>query len=266
MTVAFCIDTGLPPAPQGTTNDQVPVLMLHGIGGWAESWRPQLDTFSSHARCIAWTMPGYHPSELLAQTTIATLANAVVELLDDLEVERADVIGHSMGGYIAQEFGLAHPERASRLVLAGTTAAFGKPGSSFNESFLAARLEPLEQGRTPADLAADLVEGLVGEAANETVKASARASMTNISPEAYRAALGALVEWNALDRLADLDLETLCIAADEDNTAPVRAMERLHSLLPNATLAVMDASGHLMNLEQPEAFNRLVADFLGFRS
>ena len=237
--------------------------MLHGIGGWAESWRPQLDALSDTTRCIAWTMPGYASSPPLDTTTIETLAGAALDLLDDLDIAQADMIGHSMGGYIAQQLGLTHPERVGRLVLVGTTAAFGKPGSSFNDEFLGARLEPLDRGLTPGDLAADLVKGLVGVAADDEVRGSALASMSNISPDAYRAALHALVAWNATDRLGGLQAETLCLAADADNTAPVRAMERLDGLLPNSSLATITDSGHLMNLEQPETFNRLVAEFLG---
>ncbi len=263
MSIAHHIDTGTPSRNSEGDEPTVPLLMLHGIGGWAESWRPQFDTLSAATRCVAWTMPGYAPSPPLHSTSIETLSDAALGLLDHLDIARADVIGHSMGGYIAQQLSLTHPERVGRLVLAGTTAAFGKPGSSFNDDFLGARLEPLDRGSTPGDLAADLVAGLVGSAADDEVRDSALASMSNISTDAYRAALHALVAWNATDRLGDLQTPTLCIAADADGTAPVRAMERLDGLLPNSSLVTIADSGHLMNLEQPEAFNRLVAEFLG---
>ena len=238
------------------------VLFLHGLGGAAASWRPQLDALAPSLRCLAWTMPGYGPSAPLPTTTIATLADAAVEVLDRFEVDRADVVGHSMGGYVAQELAVEHPERVGRLVLAATTAAFGKPGSEFNERFLAARLEPLDEGLTPADVAPALVDGLCGPDVSSAVRADAVASMSEISPPAYRRALEALVAWDGRQRLPSVTADTLCIAAERDETAPLRAMERLGALIPGSTLEVIAGCGHLLNNEAPAAFNRLLTNFL----
>ncbi|MDH3678380.1 MAG: alpha/beta hydrolase [Acidimicrobiia bacterium] len=239
-----------------------PVLFLHGLGGSAESWRPQLDALAADRRCVAWTMPGYGPSARLPEMTIETLAGAAADLLTALGADRAHVVGHSLGGYVAQELALSAPERVDRLVLVATTAAFGKPGSTFNVEFLAARLRPLDQGRTPADIAPIVVDGLVAGTASATVRAAAVASMSQISADAYRQALHALVAWDARHRVGAIDAATLCIAADADATAPVRAVERLQQLIPGATLEVVVGSGHLVNLERPAEFTDLLRRFL----
>lgn len=209
-------------------------------------------------------MPGYGASSALTlpDPGIADLATAAASVLDRRGIESAVVVGHSLGGFVAQELALARPDLVERLVVVATTAAFGKPGSTFNEEFLTARLEPLDAGRTPADLAASVVDGLVGPSASAVVRAEATASMAAIPVADYRAALGALVGHDATDRLPSLAMPTLGIAGELDRTAPVRAMQRLVDLIPSARLDVIEDSGHLVNSEQPHRFNAALADFL----
>lgn len=261
MTAIEHVDVG---PTEGDRSERPPLLFLHGLGGNASSWQAQIDAFSTAERCVAWTMPGYGGSTPLPpeEGSIAGLAEAAARLLDRLAVPRAVVIGHSLGGFVAQELALAAPDRVDRLVLVATTATFGRPGSDFNREFLAARLEPLDAGRTPADLAPDVVDGLVASAAPANVRNDAIASMSAIPVDGYRAALAALVGHDAVDRLPGLAMPTLGIAADADTTAPIRAMERLVAAIPSARLAVIDGCGHLVNSERPAAFNRLLADFI----
>ncbi|MGI9420349.1 MAG: alpha/beta fold hydrolase, partial [Geminicoccaceae bacterium] len=96
-------------------DEGMPLVFLHGIGGDAESWRPQLDGFSGDYRAIAWDMPGYGDSAPLAEMTFPALVDAVSILLDRLSVTKAHLVGHSLGGMIAQAFALAHPERLRSL-------------------------------------------------------------------------------------------------------------------------------------------------------
>lgn len=255
------IDTG-PVGPGDGPPRSPAVLFLHGLGGSAESWRPQLDRLGRTIRCVAWTMPGYGPSAPLGEMSIAGLARAAKDLLDDRRLDRVDVVGHSLGGFVAQELALSSPGRVRRLVLVATTAAFGRPGSRFNEEFLASRLRPVQEGRTPAELAPDLVDGLVGPDAGDGVRSAAIDSMAAISPRAYCQAVRALVAWDARDRLHAVTAPTLCIAGALDATAPVRAVERLCRAIPGASLEVVADCGHLVNLEQPAVFDRLLTDFL----
>ena len=239
-----------------------PLLFLHGLGGDATNWLPQLDGLGRHRRCIAWTMPGYGTSPADGLESFESLTAEAVGLLDQLNCEQVSVVGLSMGGYVAQQMALDFPDRVDRLVLAATTAAFGKPGSTFNEEFLGSRLAALDAGATPASIAEGLVDGLLGSNPDPAARANAVASMRRIQPDAYRQALQTLVTWNISDRLAEITQPVLALAGAEDGTAPERAMSRMVDGLGNATLQVIQDSGHLINLEKPDEFNLAVQTFL----
>jgi pimeloyl-ACP methyl ester carboxylesterase len=255
------LDEG-PPGAAGRTSGQT-VLFLHGLGGGAESWRAQLDGLAPMVRCLSWNMPGYGRSRGLPQVTIAALADAAVSLLDHLEVERAVVVGHSMGGFVAQELALGHPGRVERLVLVATTAVFGQgPGSHWNTGFLEARVAPLNEGRRMTDVARQVVPTLVGPDCRPEVVAAATRLMAAIPAAAYRAALEALISFDARDRLAGLDTPTLCLAGEHDTATPPVDVATLADLIPGARLELVDGAGHLVPQEQPEAVNRLLRSFL----
>jgi 3-oxoadipate enol-lactonase len=238
------------------------VLFLHGIGGDAECFRPQLAHFGREFRAIAWNMPGYGGTPLLPRTTFPTLADAVAALLDARGIARVHLVGHSLGGMIAQEFAVRHPGSLASLTLSGTTAAFGKPDGAFQQEFIRQRLAPLEAGKAMADLAASLVGGLIGPAPDPAGMAIALASMSRVPPETYRAALECLVGFDRRDALPHIAVPTLLIAGGADTTAPAAVMERMAAKIPGARFVALPGAGHLANLEQPAVFNRVLEDFL----
>src|SRR5258707_1440696 len=123
------------------------LLFLHGIGGDAECFRPQLDHFGRTHRAVAWNMPGYAGTKLLPETSFPALADAVAQLLDARGIARVHLVGHSLGGMIAQEFAARHPGSLASLALSGTTAAFGNTDGDWQKNFIAQRLAPLAAGK-----------------------------------------------------------------------------------------------------------------------
>lgn len=242
------------------------ILFLHGLGGDWSNHTPQLDEFGSDYRCVSWTMPGFGDSPALSALTWSALADSAVALLDAVGADSATVVGLSMGGYVAQQVALDHPDRVNGLVLIGTSSAFGRPGDdTFKTKFLAVRHAPLDEGKTPADLAQIVVDGLVGPDPHPDARTNCIASMTRISTDAYRQALACLVTWDVRDRLHEIDTPTLCIAGSDDKTAPVSSLERLAAAIDGATVEVIDQCGHLVNLERPAEFNSVLRTFLNNR-
>ena len=238
------------------------LLFLHGLGGDWTNWKPQLDALGETHRCVSWTMPGYGDSPPMTTMTWETLADAATRVLDQVGAAEATVVGLSMGGMVAQQLAVSHPERVRKLALVATSPSFGRAGTDFADRYLAARYEPLDAGRTPADLAPSVVDGLLGPAAAPGVTENCVASMSRISSTAYRQALQCLVTWAFDDRLSDITAPTLCIAGADDQTAPVASLQRLADGISGATLQVIEQCGHLVNLEQPSAFNHALRAFV----
>src|SRR3954463_8386020 len=129
------------------------LVFLHGIGGAARAWRSQLDHFGERYRAIAWDMPGYNGSALLPSVSIASLADALDDFLQQAGATKPILVGHSIGGMIVQQLLTKSPTIARAVVLAQTSPAFGKPDGDWQKQFIAARLGPLDRGETMVSLA-----------------------------------------------------------------------------------------------------------------
>src|SRR5206468_4498697 len=135
---------------------------LHGIGGAARAWRPQLTAFGDRYRAVAWDMPGYGGSQPLPSVNIAALAGALKDFLHQIGASKPVLVGHSIGGMIVQQLMTHDPIIAESVVLAQTSPAFGKAGGDWQQEFLEARLGQLDGGETMTTLAPKLVADLVG--------------------------------------------------------------------------------------------------------
>ena len=115
---------------------------------------------------------------------------------------------------------------------------------------------------TPADLAVDIVDSIVGAAASAACRSHAVASMSRIGPAGYRRSIECLVTWDGRDGLRGVTAPTLCVAGSDDTNAPVRAVQRLAETIPGARFELIPGAGHLVNLEAPAAFNACLEGFV----
>ncbi|MBM3570343.1 MAG: alpha/beta fold hydrolase [Alphaproteobacteria bacterium] len=252
METPFALEQGTGPA----------LVLLHGIGGGALGWPDQLAAWSDRYRVIAWDMPGYGRSPLPERMSWPGLADALAALLDARGIGRAVVLGHSMGGMVAQAFAARHPERVAGLVLSGTSPAFGKAGGAWQREFLSARLKPLDEGKTPADIADGNARAILGEAPDGMAHRRAVALMAAVPAATYRAALTLLVTFDGRADLPRIAVPTLCLAGGKDTVAPPEVMEGMAKRIAGADYVVIPGAGHLANLERPTAFNAAVEGFL----
>jgi 3-oxoadipate enol-lactonase len=250
------------PAYEAQGSGGVPVLFLHGIGGGADSWQEQLACFGRTRRALAWWMPGYGPSIPLSGTTFEALAEAVIALIDSLEAPRVHLVGHSIGGMIAQTLAGRAQERLASLTLSATSPAFGSPDGAFQRVFVEKRLKPLDEGFSLADLAPRIVAELTGDDTDPDAFDRAVASMSAVPPESYRAAMHCVVTFDARSILPRIAVPTLLIAGEKDTNSPPAMMERMAGKISGARFQVIEGAGHLANLERPAAFNAILASFL----
>ena len=239
------------------------VVMLHGVGGAKEAWASTLAALSGAGfRAIAWDMPGYGQSAMIDPYTNEGLARALESLLDVLDARRVVLLGHSMGGMVAQEALARFPHKINGLILSGTSPAFGAPGGTWQQGFLRSRFAPLDAGRGMAALAAELVPAMMAPGAGAAAQAAAAAMMSRVPEAAYRAALSAIVAFDRRAQLADIRVPTLALAGAHDRNAAPAVMEKMAARIPGCEYRCLPDVGHLANLEDPAAFDAAVLEFL----
>ncbi|HEY3893197.1 MAG TPA: alpha/beta hydrolase [Bradyrhizobium sp.] len=240
----------------------LPLVFLHGIGGAARGWRSQLDFFGDRYRAMAWDMPGYGRSAPLPSVSIASLADALQQFLQQVGASRAILVGHSIGGMIVQQWLVNNPRAAAAVVLAQTSAAFGKPDGDWQKSFINARLGPLDRGETLVSLAPSLVTELMGDNPDAGGIALARDCMAAVPEATYRATMLALIGFDLRHALKQVAVPTLVLSGSRDNNAPAPMMAKMATYIPSASYVELEGVGHLANLERPGAFNAALDRFL----
>lgn len=253
MTLAF--DRAGPPGH--------PVILLHGIGGGKAIWQGSVAALAAAGfDAIAVDLPGYGGSVDVPPGGVDVMAAAVVALMDHLRLDRAALVGHSMGGMVAQELVATAPVRVSALVLACTSPAFGKPGGDWQARFVAERLAPLDAGGGLPALAARLVPGMVGPLAAAEGVALARQVMGAVPEATYRRVLAAIVAFDRRAALPAIAVPTLCLAGALDRTAPPAVVRGMADRIAGARYVELAGTGHIANVEQPAAFDAAVNTFL----
>ena len=244
------------------------LLMLHGIGGGHRAFAPQVESLACHGyRAVAWDMPGYGRSPPIEPYNFKGLAQSCIALIEALLAGTGGarslvLLGHSMGGMVAQEVVARRPDLVHGLILCGTSAAFGKPEGDWQQAFVAERTAPLDAGQSMADLARVLVPQMIGPASLPEGVQLALQCMAEVYPATYRKALQALVCFDRKAALALIHVPTLLISGEHDRNAPPAVMKRMASLITGSRYVELPGIGHLQNLESPDAFDAAVLDFL----
>jgi 3-oxoadipate enol-lactonase len=241
-----------------------PLLLIMGLGASLETWVAQRDVFAEHYRVIMFDNRGAGRSGgPPAPWTVPAMAEDARAVLDALAIERAHVLGVSMGGMIAQELAITHPERVDRLVVA---LSFARP-DPLRRTFLLHRSWARSHGAEPVSESIAHLPWLLSPA---TMKDGARlaeildqvGTMPFMSPEAYARQIDAILEYRTLERLGQVQAPTLVVAAPEDVLTPVALSEEIAAAIPDACLAVLPRGGHGVLIEYAEDFNRTVLEWL----
>lgn len=231
------------------------VVMIHGAGLDSRMWRPQIHALTSRFRVIRYDVRGFGQSKVEARDHAH--ADDLMALLDHLEVPSASLVGLSLGGAIALDFALRHPERTERLLLAAPAVPGAQMTPEEPERFMRiARLA--EEGRTREAATAWLgsrhmanamtiprVATLVGTMARDNHVAW----LPNPSPEP-------LLDPAIADRLPAIRVQTSVIVGTRDDRSVLEVARLVRDAVPGASLQFLPGTGHVPNLEAPTAFNR----------
>jgi len=245
------------------SRDAAAVVLVHGIGGAARAWTPQLASFAAAGfRPVALDLPGYGARAAVTSMDFPALAADLEAAIDARGLDRPVLLGHSMGGMIAQTALRRRPDFYRAVVLCCTSPAFGNPDGKFQKKFVADRLAPLDAGATMPGLAASIVAEIMGPAADPAGRALAVETMAATPASTYRAAVNCIVTFDERANLANIRVPVLCLAGEHDRNAPPPMMERMAAKIPGARYVCLAGVGHLPNLEAPQVFDAAVIDFL----
>ena len=241
----------------------LPVVFIHGIGGGARLWAPQMTSFSAagHYRPVALDLPGYGERPAVDQMDFEGLAADIEAEIARLGLPRPALVGHSMGGMVAQTALRRRPNAYRAAVLACTSPAFGSGTGEFQKKFVADRLAPLEAGKTMADISRTVVAAM-GPNPDLAGRALASAAIAATPERTYRAAVHCLVGFDERANLAAIRIPVLCLAGEHDLLAPPSGIERMARKIPHARYVCLSGVGHFANLEAPAAFDAALFAFL----
>lgn len=254
---------GTPRLACDVAGDGPPVMFLHGIGGGRINWMTQTPAFPDFTT-VAWDARGYGASDdYEGELAFTDFADDVARALDQLGVDRAHLVGLSMGARILMDFFTRYADRVATLTLCDCFYGFRSSLSSEKQQeFLDLRERPLRSGRTLEDLAPALVDSLIGRKATVAAREALTRSITALHVESYLKTLRATVTFERADDLADFDVPVQLIFGSDDRLTPPSIGDEMLTLLPHARLHVIEDAGHLSNIEKPDEFNRVLRDFL----
>jgi pimeloyl-ACP methyl ester carboxylesterase len=249
----------------------LPLIFAHEFGGDHRSWEPQMRFFARRYRCISFSARGYPPSDVPADPASYSQARAtqdIADVLTGLGIDKAHIVGLSMGGFAALHFGLDHAARALSLTAAGAgygaerehEAYFRDVSESVAQNFLAqgSRIfsETYAAGASRVQFQNKDPRGWI-EFRNRLGEHSAEgAAHTMRGVQSRRPSL-----YDLADRFKTMMVPTLVMTGDEDDHCLQPAIF-LKRVIPACGLLVLPKAGHTLNLEEPAAFNAALAEFL----
>jgi 3-oxoadipate enol-lactonase len=253
------------------TGQGTPIVFVHEFAGDHRSWEPQMREFGKRYRCIAYAARGYTPSDVPADTEAYTYKHVMrdcVAVLDHLKIDKAHLIGLSMGGYTCLQVALNHPGRVRSMVLAGAgsgsvrseTAEFHKSSQALSERFLregskaVAETYGLGPSRVPF-----LVKDPRGFAEFSRMLAEHDAQGSANTSRGFQGGRPSLYDFE--DEIRKLATPALIVVGDEDERC-IEPSLFLKKTLSASGLVMMAKTGHVVNLEEPDLFNQAVGDFL----
>lgn len=231
------------------TVHRTPTVMIHSAGGAHLDWPAELRRMIE-ANAIAPDLPGHGKSSGAARTNLSAYAADIIGLMDRLKVARAIMLGHSMGGAIAQLLAIHYPDRVAGLVLVGTAARL-----QVNAAILSGL-------RSDFPATVEMIVNWQWAAGYDQQKRLSQRRLLETGADVLHADFSACASFDVRGQLSRVQVPALIIGGTKDRMTPFSQSEELRDLLPNARLAAVEGGGHMMLLEQPQVSADIVRDWL----
>ena len=237
-----------------------PLLLIHGLGSSTHDWELQVPEFCKRYQVIMFDLRGHGKSDKpTGPYTIPMFAQDAADLLKALGVASAHIVGISLGGGVAFQFALDHPAMVKTLTIVNSGPMIATPGGDGKKE-IESRIAIVQQLGMRA-MGQALAPRLFPKPEHANLRESFIESWAQNDPRAYVDALLSMVDWNVIDQIGSIQAPTLVISSDQDYS-PVSLKKTYVKLMPNAELVVIADAHHAVPLEQPQAFNVELENFL----
>ncbi len=229
----------------------LPIVFIHGAGSSHLIWGAQVSALGRVSRAIALDLPGHNKSAGVGCDSIEAYRELVLGFLDALSIRRAVLVGHSMGGAIAQSVTLAQPDRVAALALIGTGARL---------RVLPALLD--SESASFDNVVRKVTQDSFAAGADATLVQKAEVQLLACDPRVVSGDYAACNAFDVMERVGEIRAPTLVVCGVEDRMTPPKYSEFLASKIPNAHLEMIGSAGHQVMIEQPEAVNGALVEFV----
>jgi len=236
-----------------------PLILIHGFLGSSKMWEPQINFFKNHFRVITPDLPGFGKSnKAKSHNSIQSIANLLMDCLEEKKIDKFYLLGHSMGGMIVQEIAKKYGNKIVKLICYSTGPRGEMPG----------RFESVDQSRE--NLKKKGLEITVKNIAKTWFVRKENAKYFDICIEAGKQtstkaaddALIAFKNWNGVDTLKNIKNETLIVWGDQDKSYNLEQIKTLEKSIKKSKLVIFKNCAHNVHLEQPDQFNNTIKNFL----
>jgi 4,5:9,10-diseco-3-hydroxy-5,9,17-trioxoandrosta-1(10),2-diene-4-oate hydrolase len=256
-----------------------PLVFVHGLSGCWANWLEQMPALARDHRVVALDLPGFGASPMPdREISISRYARLLNDLLDQLGIDAAAIVGNSMGGFIGAELAIAYPQRVERLVLVSAA------GVSTHENRDATRAMPAmvraerilamttAWAASKSDAFArrarlrDVALSVVARHPSRLGAALAAEQIRGAGKPGFMQAFQATIDYPVRERLSEIACPTLIVWGASDRLITVKDADVFAELIPDSRKVIFEDTGHLSMLERPAAFNALLHDFLADRT
>ena len=244
-------------------------VFLHGIGGRRQNWNEQLNVAGHFMQSAALDLRGYGDSELgISPSTVEDYCSDILRVMAALKKDQVVLCGLSYGSWIATSFAMRYPGKLKGLILSGGCTGMSEAQPQEREAFRNAREVPLNEGKTPADFATAVVDLICGPQANQETRNALQESMAAIPAATYRDAVHCFTMPTEKFDFSKIISPVLLITGSHDCLATPAEIgsiaQRIHDVnsRANVRFEVIENAGHVCNIEAPQQYNQILAQFL----
>lgn len=243
-----------------------PLVLISGFASGAWIWYKQIEELAKNFKVITFDPRGVGQTKISAETpvSIEAIADDTAKLLEELEIEKTNLLGASFGGFIAQEFAIKYPEKLKKLILACTS--FGGANHVAPDMEVLASFAPQPEANSFERVRRFMLPAFTKEFAtqnpDEIEKVCALREANDVPDAVYLQQLAAATTFDTEKRLSKIKAETLILTGDRDLVVPTQNSKNIAKMIPDSQLKIVEGGSHMFFIEKADEFNEIVKKFV----